>query len=288
MSLVLALVTGGALHAEEAHGVAGVFGFNNVTDATYLAVWVPVEDGAVVTGVSWYQNDGSTRYPAILAEAGLLDWPGGMSEAVELARDVPGWTSDWSETIFSQPITSESAGLYLYFQLPEGSVFLHEGAGGGFGLGYSVGDGVRRCWMSGNGEDWNPMDSRYAMAVEPIVQNDKAAVDVLVLRIAGSGPATPPSVESVWTPNMTVFPNPFNPHVEIHFTIPQAGEVDLEVYDLRGRQVRTLLGKFLEQGEHSVIWDGCDEKGSRVSSGVYFAKLAAGSMDFCRRLVLIK
>lgn len=286
--VVLAMGAGTSLQAEEPPEVTGVFGFNNVTDATYLAIWVPVGNGAVVTGVRWFQNDGATSFPTILAEAGLLDWPGNLGEAVVLAQDVPGATSSWSETAFSQPVTSESGGMYLYFQLPEGSVYQHKGAGGGFGVGYLAGDGVRRCWLSGNGEDWNPMDPRCAMAIAPIFQTDKAGMEVLVLRVGGSDSADLPSTESAGPAYLTAFPNPFNPQVEIRFNMPQAGKVALDVYDLRGRKVRALVGSFMDQGEHSVMWDGRDAKGSRVSSGVYFAKMATGSVEHSRRLVLIK
>ncbi len=149
MGMIVVLLAAGPTGAAT---VDGVFGLNRVSDSTYLAVWVPLADGAVVTGVSWYQNDDSTVFPEIRAQAGELSWPPAATQAVTLARDVPGTASAWSEWIFDQPVTSVSGGLYLFFRLPPGSVYLHEGSGGGFGMGYTTGDGVRRCWLSGRSD----------------------------------------------------------------------------------------------------------------------------------------
>jgi len=74
------------------------------------------------------------------------------------------------------------------------------------------------------------------------------------------------------------FPNPFNPRVEIRFTPAAAGPVDLAVFDVRGRRVRTLLsGEHREATDQSVAWDGTDDAGAAVPGGTYlFRVLSAG------------
>lgn len=70
-----------------------------------------------------------------------------------------------------------------------------------------------------------------------------------------------------------VFPNPFNPRTTIPYSLAGAGAVRLAVYDVAGRHVRTLVDGAVEAGDHLAAWDGCDERGVAVGSGVYLARL---------------
>jgi hypothetical protein len=83
-------------------------------------------------------------------------------------------------------------------------------------------------------------------------------------------------------------PNPFNPSTEISFTLAEAGRAELQVFNLRGQNVRRLVAGSLEAGDHSVTWDGRDDGGARVPSGVYFYKLTAGDFEGMQRMVLLK
>ncbi len=65
------------------------------------------------------------------------------------------------------------------------------------------------------------------------------------------------------------YPNPFNPTTVIGFTIPETGMVNVEVFDVLGRHVRSLAARPYQSGRHSVMWDGRDDNGSMVSAGVY-------------------
>ena len=84
------------------------------------------------------------------------------------------------------------------------------------------------------------------------------------------------------------YPNPFNPETTIAFDLPQAGNVELQVFDLLGQTVRTLVAQELSAGGHQVVWNGLDASGARVSSGVYFYRLQAGSQVQMRRMLLLK
>ena len=78
-------------------------------------------------------------------------------------------------------------------------------------------------------------------------------------------------------------PNPFNPVTEIGFSLPQAGQVRLDVFNIVGQRVATLVDGRLEAGEHTAVWDG-----SNVPSGVYLYRLEAGEFSATRKMVLIK
>lgn len=84
------------------------------------------------------------------------------------------------------------------------------------------------------------------------------------------------------------YPNPFNPVTTMNYFLPRTGVVRLAVYDGRGRHVRTLVDGVQGLGPHQAVWDGRDNRGLAVSSGVYFARLDAGSDRRVRKLVLLK
>ncbi len=86
------------------------------------------------------------------------------------------------------------------------------------------------------------------------------------------------------------FPNPFNPKTNIRFTVggDSSQRVNLEIYDVRGRQLRQLLGESLEPGSYLRSWDGRDEQGAAMSSGIYFARLTVGKQMESKKLTLLK
>lgn len=87
-------------------------------------------------------------------------------------------------------------------------------------------------------------------------------------------------------------PNPFNPVTKIVFEVPGSDgdrvSVSLRVYDLQGRHVRSLVSGSLPAARHDVIWDGRDDAGLRVSTGVYLYRLVAGELTTTRTMTMIK
>jgi FlgD Ig-like domain len=83
-------------------------------------------------------------------------------------------------------------------------------------------------------------------------------------------------------------PNPFNPLTSIHFVLPTSGRVTLQVFDSAGRHVRTLVNDALPEGSHQAVWDGRDDEGHRVASGIYLYRLDAGAFQQSRKMVLLK
>lgn len=83
------------------------------------------------------------------------------------------------------------------------------------------------------------------------------------------------------------YPNPFNANTKIEF-LTEGGEVNLAVYSITGSLVRTLVDGSLEAGSHSIVWDGKDNSGSDVSSGIYFYRLSDSNGENVRRMTLLK
>ncbi len=88
------------------------------------------------------------------------------------------------------------------------------------------------------------------------------------------------------------YPNPFNPTTTITFELPLEGteqqDVALHVYDIRGRVVTTLIDSPCEAGRHQIVWDGSNDQGERVPSGVYFSVLKTRDRTCTRKLMLLK
>jgi hypothetical protein len=84
------------------------------------------------------------------------------------------------------------------------------------------------------------------------------------------------------------YPNPFNPSTTIVYSTQAAGRVNLSIYDVSGRLVKTLVDKELPTGPHKAIWDGRNDAGGMVSAGVYFARLESARRRQSRKLVLLK
>jgi len=84
------------------------------------------------------------------------------------------------------------------------------------------------------------------------------------------------------------YPNPFNPTTTITLSLPQESKVSLEVYDITGRKVRTLLKEALPAGVHKISWDGRNENGEAVGSGVYIYRVVAGAFKESRKMALLR
>lgn len=84
------------------------------------------------------------------------------------------------------------------------------------------------------------------------------------------------------------YPNPFNPTTQISFTIPETQQVLLEVFNINGQRVRTLLDAVVSAGELSVEWDSNDDSGNQVASGMYFYRLTAGDLIATKKMSLVK
>jgi hypothetical protein len=84
------------------------------------------------------------------------------------------------------------------------------------------------------------------------------------------------------------YPNPFNPFTVIGYRLSTSGDVDLTIYDLLGRKIKTLVDSYQNVGEHSVVWDATDEKNNPVSSGIYFCRLEAAEQIIQKKMLLIR
>jgi hypothetical protein len=84
------------------------------------------------------------------------------------------------------------------------------------------------------------------------------------------------------------YPNPFNPETIISYNVKSDSPVTLEVYNLKGQKVKTLVNGNTKAGSHDVSWNGTDDNGKKVTSGVYFYKMTAGKFSSSKKMILMK
>ncbi|MCL1827517.1 MAG: T9SS type A sorting domain-containing protein [Candidatus Cloacimonetes bacterium] len=84
------------------------------------------------------------------------------------------------------------------------------------------------------------------------------------------------------------YPNPFNPSTTIKYSLKTAGSVSLDIYNIKGQKVKTLVEEFQNAGLHNVSWNGSDNSGKPISSGVYFYQLKTEDFSSVKKLILLK
>lgn len=129
----------------------------------------------------------------------------------------------------------------------------------------------------------------FALSARDILGNEsgysaEVVVNALLTAVEEDRGQVVPGEYQLW-PN---FPNPFNAATTLRYAVPRAGWMELSVYDILGRRVRTLVEGQAQAGVYTVVWDGTDKVGRLAGSGVYFCVLRAGQVRRVQRLVLLR
>lgn len=273
--------------------IGGTLGLTQAEQHACLAVWVPVSQDLALNGIIWYNNDGNIAFPAISVHGGSPDYPVSLVDAYPVARDVAGESLGWSEVTFSEPVAALEAGFYVIFEIPLGGATTAAGAGGGPAIGYTSAATGLPGWLSADGEDWMGVHPDYGFAVIPqfVPRTDGMAAKTAA-RGGRNRDRTDGMAAGDASPTLTLLsqpaPNPFNPQTTLQFSLAQAGPVALDIYSLRGEHVKTLVSRTLTAGAHSAVWDGTNDDGAGLPSGVYAARLTAGPVVSVQRLTLVR
>ncbi len=98
---------------------------------------------------------------------------------------------------------------------------------------------------------------------------------------------TPPPAELKTTLN-NAYPNPFNPSTFINYSVKEAGNVSINIYNIKGEKVRTLVNGQQNAGSYRLEWNGKDHNGKTVGTGVYFYKMTAGKYTSIKKMMMLK
>ena len=131
-----------------------------------------------------------------------------------------------------------------------------------------------------------------SLLMEPFITEGLSSnVDLTRYAFEDIGWFSPRTTDTSTTPPiaglMSAFPNPFTVTTRIGFTLPAAGHADVIVFDVAGRAVKHLVSTDLPAGSHTAIWDGTDDQGRKLTSGVFFYKLTAPGITASKRMVRV-
>jgi hypothetical protein len=135
----------------------------------------------------------------------------------------------------------------------------------------------------------NISEDHFALTVGDVLLAEGGAVPVAARMKSVVGRTLDPQVTRVYHNRLDQnFPNPFNPATTLAFSIKDAGHVSLTIYDVAGRRVRELVNERRDRGAYKIPWNGENDSGQRVSSGVYFYKLVVGSFTDTKKMTILK
>ncbi len=204
------------------------------------------------------------------------------------------WLEDGSRLAYTIRVTAE--GVFRFLKTTEAVSTCAEAIDAGCSA-FSLGVGAYSTWMGLLEAAESASDSRSGTLASGYaeytitVREDTIAIDTLYYpnpslatfkETAAQKPQTPSSI------TLSIYPNPFNTATQITYSIAEEVPVQLAVYDATGKLVRTLASGDMEPGVYTVRWDGTDEAGKQVPSGVYLCRIKAGSFSQTKRVWLVK
>jgi len=285
----ITILTGVLLLASPVLSADGMLGLTVVDPGTTVSVRIAVPEGDALTGVRWFHNDGTLPFPEIRLAPAVDGEPYDAASAAVFATNVTGGSTAWAEAEFGCGVVSGSGAVDVHFILPESGAFIHEGAGGGAGIGYDHVPAEHEVWLSADGEDWWRLHGDYRLCVEPVFSEADVSDVVLAEGVKTLvDPDTERSPSASVPAGITVSPNPFNPKTSVGFRLDAPVTIRLAVFGLRGEHVKTIAEGRYSAGFHVVDWDGRDESGRRSASGTYLAVLEAGGKRERARMVLVR
>jgi aminopeptidase N len=214
-------------------------------------------------GIEWAESRENTTRRATSIYPGLVDMPRLGTQSYNAVFDTS-TVEEHSTTLFVQlNIFAVPRGLGVWANPPEGGTIRP--------------DGGQFVFVSGR-------PYRYSHA-------EMCSNSEYILRNLLGEPHDPTGVEDVAAGQMRLSqnaPNPFSAATRIAFSLPKALEVEMNVYDVRGREVARLIDKRMDAGRHSVMWTGRDRAGRAVAPGVYWYSLRAGERALTHRMVILR
>ncbi len=221
-----------------------------------------------------YKFEGDTAYARELVD---LNNDGDTNDGLTLDSNKTQGTLDGSNYNWSTAVEIEYAQHMT--TAPDGSIY----AIARHGIRHFNGSSWCYLDMSGYNEDY-PVNLQISQDNKLYVvgQNSIYALDLSTTAVEEK-PALP--TEIIISGNS---PNPFNPETAISFTIPQNENISLAIFNAAGQKARTLHAGMISAGNHSIVWNGRDERGQSMSSGIYFAVLESGGRMTTHKMLLIR
>jgi hypothetical protein len=133
-----------------------------------------------------------------------------------------------------------------------------------------------------------PVDFMYWYNTDAAGNARAAALNEILLFFGHLGSSTPTNVPGAGTFTARNFPNPFNPSTKIEWTIPSVGDLSIKVYNVQGELVKTLVDEVVSETSGVKTWNGTNNNGGDVASGIYFYEVRSGNNVTVNKMALVK
>ena len=124
------------------------------------------------------------------------------------------------------------------------------------------------------------------------LSSGKEPIHGLYMQRVNTGTFTPANDLAVDTPapfkSLGNYPNPFNPETKIAFNMNFTAEVKIDVFNIKGQKIKSLVNELMEKGNHTVLWNGTNDQNNPVSSGLYFYKISTKDHSSTHKMLLLK
>ncbi|MCD6086383.1 MAG: T9SS type A sorting domain-containing protein [Candidatus Hydrothermae bacterium] len=262
----------------------------------YLLGYYTVDDDPNTPPQDWTGQDWQLSMMASDINHNTVPWE--MGDLVLMTAVINGFIAPLSYTVPSEPVKLTVSGDNIYIDAPTelGGVYLvikYEG---------EIGEPVLGEYANGMTLDWNDLGGELRVIIWSLDHHTMPAGEGLLLTIPGLKAENITKIDVADFVGNTLsvekglasfalrkaVPNPFKGTTEIGFAVASEANVNVSVYDISGKLVRTLVNRKLVPGEYTAAWDGRDNRGHSVKSGVYFVKMTAGKFSASRKLMLLK
>jgi len=192
-----------------------------------------------------------------------------------------------SNATFGDTTLTSAGGVDIFIAKYDGNgnLLWAEQAGGGID-----GDGGFSIAVDGSGNSFVTGGFGGSATFGGTTLTSAGQVDIFIAKIENVTTGLSPTTTYIPTVSRLYqnYPNPFNPTTAIRFSLPEAAQVKLTVYDISGREVRNLVSGSLQAGVHDIQWNATNNNGARVASGIYIYRLQAGSFVQNRKMTLLR
>ena len=188
-------------------------------------------------------------------------------------------------TLLEPALTSRTEGLQVFSNIKDGIQRI--GIVDLSGQNYVPAGESPLIVIRGRGTDLSSIKIKEAI----LVDKDANKIPVEIVSEMKKGEESSDVKESIVPKDFSLsqnLPNPFNPETEISYDLPNACHVSLSIYNLLGQRTRTLVDEYLTTGHKTIRWDGRDDQGIQVASGIYFYQIQAGDFTDAKKMILMK
>jgi hypothetical protein len=256
----------------------------------YAAVELVIPEGQALSALSWYNNDATSPFAQVILMEAQAELPPDLENSALILEEVEGPTLAYGTLTLAEPVSSSTGRAWAVFVYPDESDLSAKGYGGGVGVGIRESEVPARTFLSHGGDEWIKLAEPHEMAIGATLGSGKAGARSLAVlaRERGSGEQAKQELPITATKLHEPYPNPFNPRTTIRFDLHEPANVTLAIYNLRGQRVRTAVSATLAAGRYQRSWQGEDDAGYSVASGLYFVRLEFGQNTQVQRLVLVR